>query len=190
MKTDRTLPVWLVASCIVSLVLSGCGSMDQLRNRKSVADLGGDRLNLPDRETDDARFNRESASVAWTDSWEEAVQRAEQEGKPILACFTGSDWCTYCKKLEAEVFNTEEFSGWAAERVILLKLDFPQKPRLPAEVAKQNEGLKARYSDRVSSFPTVLFLSSTGAVLSRVGYVPGGPKAWIRKAESGFTGTP
>ena len=63
----------------------------------------------------------------WTEDFEAAMKYAQTNQKLVLAEFTGSDWCTWCHKLEDEVFHTEPFQNWAAENVVLLKLDFPKK---------------------------------------------------------------
>ncbi len=62
---------------------------------------------------------------AWTESLQKAQQLSKDSGKPIMANFTGSDWCPYCISLEKEIFSTEAFKKWAADNVILLKVDFP-----------------------------------------------------------------
>ncbi|HBP19889.1 MAG TPA: hypothetical protein DEA08_19125 [Planctomycetes bacterium] len=116
----------------------------------------------------------------WTTSWQEAVAESKASGKVILADFTGSDWCGWCKRLHAEVFNTREFVAWAKERVILLELDFPSRKKQPDELKTQNEELQKRYG--IEGFPTVLLLDAEGKILGRSGYLPGGPKAWIKNA--------
>ncbi|NJR25047.1 MAG: thioredoxin family protein [Richelia sp. CSU_2_1] len=41
----------------------------------------------------------------------EAREVARAENKPILINLTGSDWCTWCIKIEKEVFSSKEFPG-------------------------------------------------------------------------------
>ena len=59
----------------------------------------------------------------WLTSWNDAAKASKESGKPILAAFTGSDWCGWCNKLHEEVFDTEAFKKWVAANVILLGLD-------------------------------------------------------------------
>lgn len=122
-----------------------------------------------------------TAETAWLTDWDEARRRARETGRPILVNFTGSDWCSYCVRLQREVFATPEFSGWAVENVVLLEIDFPRRP-LPDAQREHNEALQARFG--VRGFPTVLFLDADGDVLGRSGYVVGGPEAWIKNAEN------
>lgn len=90
---------------------------------------------------------------SWLVNVEEAYQLSKKTNKPILANFTGSDWCGWCKKLRAEVFNTPEFNKWAEENVILLELDFPRRTQLPTQQQQQNINLKQAF--QVTGFPTI-----------------------------------
>jgi len=94
-----------------------------------------------------------SVDETWLVNVEEAYALSKKTNKPILANFTGSDWCGWCKKLRAEVFNTPEFTKWAEENVILLELDFPRRTQLPAEQQQQNRSLQQAF--KVTGFPTI-----------------------------------
>ena len=123
-----------------------------------------------------SRDKKENQSQ-WLESYEEAVQLSKQTGKPILADFTGSNWCPPCMKLKKEIFETPTFKSWAAENVILLELDFP-RPNLQADwIKKQNYELSGRY--KIISYPTVLILDSEGRKQEEFGYMRGGPERWI-----------
>jgi protein disulfide-isomerase len=117
----------------------------------------------------------------WLDNFESAKQKAKQEGKAILACFTGSDWCPYCMKLETEILSKNEFKTWAKEKVILLMVDFPRTKPQKAEVAAQNAKLNAEY--QISGLPTVLFLSATGDKLGRTGYNSMPVEEWLKAGD-------
>ena len=121
------------------------------------------------------------AASEWPTSFAEASKQAKASGKVILADFTGSDWCGWCMKLKAEVFDTPEFKDWAAKNVILLELDFPKSKSQDDATKKQNDELLKKYG--VEGFPTIIFIKSNGDVLGKTGYMEGGPKAWIANAE-------
>ena len=89
----------------------------------------------------------------WLVNLEEAFQLSQKTGKPIMANFTGSDWCGWCKRLTASVFVQDEFKKWAAENVILLEVDFPRRKQLPANIQEQNAGLQQAF--QVRGYPTV-----------------------------------
>jgi len=138
-----------------------------------------------------AQFAAAMAAMMWAQSamaggWGQnhraAMAEAKRSGKPVLANFTGSDWCPYCIKLEKEVFDTDEFKKWAAENVVLLMLDFPQRTRQPAAIAKQNQALQEKYG--VGGFPTVLLLDADGEVLAKTGYFEGGAQHWIENIDA------
>ncbi|MFQ5845116.1 MAG: thioredoxin family protein, partial [Planctomycetota bacterium] len=118
----------------------------------------------------------------WLTDFEQAAAAAKQTGRPILADFGGSDWCSWCIRLKKEVFDTPEFRKWAGRSVVLLDVDFPRTKAQPEALKKHNAGLLDKYGIR--SFPTVLFLDHEGKVLGRSGYRQGGPAAWIDHAKS------
>jgi protein disulfide-isomerase len=117
----------------------------------------------------------------WIESYDTAIARSKTCGEPILADFSGSDWCPWCMKLRAEVFDTPEFKAWAKNRVILLLVDFPRVREIPEEQQEQNTALMDKY--KVTGYPTVLFLDDKGVVIGQLGYVQGGPKAWTAEAD-------
>ena len=122
------------------------------------------------------------AASGWMTDYEAAAKKSKETGKPILANFTGSDWCGWCIKLHKEVFNKAEFKTWAEENVVLLELDYPRRKKLDAEIKKQNGELKKKYAIR--GFPTVLLLDAEGKKIGKTGYRKGGPQGWTEHAQS------
>jgi thioredoxin-related protein len=118
----------------------------------------------------------------WHESIDQALQESSTTGKPVLALFTGSDWCKYCVMLKSDVFDSDSFGNWAKDRVILLSLDYPKRSLQSSQIQQQNEELSKRY--KISGYPTVLFLDSQGNV---IGKGPGhmkDPQAWINEANA------
>lgn len=89
----------------------------------------------------------------WLVKLDEAYAQSKKTGKPILANFTGSDWCGWCKKLTKSVFVHQEFKDWADENVVLLELDFPRRKQIPTEIRQQNASLQQAF--KVSGYPSV-----------------------------------
>lgn len=106
--------------------------------------------------------------VKWITSYEEAVNQSNATSKPILLFFTGSDWCSWCHKLEAETLNTQEFADVAGDKFIFVTLDFPSNPKLQKA---QNQELKKKYG--VVGFPTIVIVDSKGQKIGQVGYEEG-----------------
>ncbi len=89
----------------------------------------------------------------WHTQIEVAYQESQETGKPIMANFTGSDWCGWCKRLDKSVFIHKEFKDWAKKNVVLLELDYPRRKQVPSEIQQQNADLQRAF--QVRGFPTV-----------------------------------
>ena len=131
-----------------------------------------------------------SASIpGWLTNLEEANALSAKTGRPIMANFTGSDWCGWCKKLRREVFDTPEFQKWAAENVVLLELDYPRSFQIPENIRQQNQQLQQVFG--VRGYPTIWFFTLSNGddgkaninPLGKTGYVAGGPSAFIDVAK-------
>jgi len=122
-----------------------------------------------------------AAKEGWLDDLAKAKAQASAEGKRILLDFTGSDWCGWCKKLDAEVFSQQEFKDYAAKKLVLVEVDFPKGFKLPEATQKQNEALSKKY--KVQGYPTIIVTSPSGTKKGELGYMPGGPKAFIKALE-------
>ncbi len=114
--------------------------------------------------------------ITWFTNYDEAVKQARSTTKPIIMLFTGSDWCSWCIKLEAEVFNTAEFAEAAGDKFIFLKLDFPLNTTLSPDNIAQNKQLQKKFD--VSGFPTVVLLDAQQQQIGSAGYRPGGGKPY------------
>lgn len=130
----------------------------------------------------------QETALVWNTDMMKAVDKSIAEKKPLLLFFTGSDWCGWCKRLQAEVFEKPEFKDWATENVVLVELDFPRRSALPPELQKQNSELQQMF--QVRGYPTIWMVSPTKqenninfAKLGSTGYVAGGPRPWIASAD-------
>ena len=124
-----------------------------------------------------AGLTARAAGDGWITDFQEAKRLAAEKGLPILADFSGSDWCGWCIKLDREVFSQKAFKDYAKDNVILFLADFPQSRKQPDAVVKQNRELAKRYG--VKGYPTVLVLDKDGTVLKRAGYRRGGAEAYV-----------
>ena len=122
-----------------------------------------------------------SAKSGWLTNYAEAQEEAKSQNKLLLMDFTGSDWCGWCIMLEKEIFSKPEFKEYASKNLVLLELDFPRRKELPAEMMEQNQRLATKY--QVQGFPTIVVLDSSGKELAQLGYMRGGPTAFIAELE-------
>jgi thioredoxin-related protein len=116
--------------------------------------------------------------AGWMRDFDAAKQKAKETNRPILADFSGSDWCGWCIKLDKEVFSQDAFKEYAKENLVLLLLDFPRRTELPKAEAEQNQKLSEEYGIR--GFPTVLVLDAEGKELARTGYQRGGAETYVK----------
>ncbi len=100
-----------------------------------------------------AQNSYQPENEGWMVHLDKAYAESKKTGKPIMANFTGSDWCTWCKRLTRDVFVKQAFKTWADENVVLLELDFPRRKRLPEEIKKQNAGLQQAF--KIRGYPSV-----------------------------------
>ncbi|HZZ58364.1 MAG TPA: thioredoxin family protein [Opitutaceae bacterium] len=108
-------------------------------------------------------------------NWQGDLAAAQAEAarlhKPLLVDFTGSDWCGYCQKLEAEVMTTDAFRQFAG-RYVLVRIDFLRHHPQDDAVKKSHLALAERY--KIRGFPTLIVADASGRELRRVeGYDPG-----------------
>lgn len=97
--------------------------------------------------------NYEPAHEGWLISVEDAYKESQNTGKPIMAYFTGSDWCPPCRRFSAAVINQPEFNKWAKEKVVLLELDNPRRKAVPDEIRQQNQSMRQAFN--VTGVPTI-----------------------------------
>ncbi len=118
------------------------------------------------------------AQDAWIQDFAKAKAQAKAEKKDLLIDFTGSDWCSWCIKLDEEVFAHDAFKAAAPKSFVLVKLDFPQdESRVTPEIKAQNEKLGQQYA--IKGYPTILLTNADGVVYAQTGYQKGGPDKYV-----------
>lgn len=113
----------------------------------------------------------------WSEDLDQALEVAASSGKYVLVDFSGSDWCGWCKKLDAEVFKQDAFRTFAESNLVTVLIDFPRSKPQPAKRKKANGLLAEKYG--ISGFPTILLLSPSGDLVGRTGYKPGGAEPYV-----------
>ena len=117
--------------------------------------------------------------AGWLTDLSAAQALAKSSNRPILAVFSGSDWCKPCIMYEQEVFAKPEFVAYAKDKLVLAHFDFPRQKRNQPTAAqmKLNEAAAAQLN-REGDFPLAVIIAPDGKVLAKTGYIAGGPVAF------------
>ena len=117
--------------------------------------------------------------AGWLTDLSAAQAQAKATNRPVLAVFSGSDWCKPCIIYEQEVFAKPEFAAYAKDRLVLAHFDFPRQKRNQPTMAqvKLNEAAAAQLN-REGDFPLAVLIAPDGKVLAKTGYIAGGPTAF------------
>ena len=110
--------------------------------------------------------------LVWYTDITQIAKLSKETKKPVFGFFTGSDWCGWCLKLEADVISKPGFKEWAKKNVILMELDFPRTKQLPEALAQQNGSLQQFF--HVQGYPTVWIFNITQDSATRFNIIPKG----------------
>ena len=98
-----------------------------------------------------------------------AFALAQQTSKNILLVFSGSDWCIPCIQFNKKILSDSSFLQFAANRLVLLEADFPQRKKIAAPLRTQYDSLAAVFNPD-GAFPEVVLLSPDKKLMARVPY--------------------
>ncbi len=119
-------------------------------------------------------------------NFEEALQAAKTNARPIVLYFTGSDWCPPCMRMQQEIFSTEAFALFSNQNLNFVYLEFPRRKKISPEQEQHNFSLAKKYN--IEGYPTIILLSNQGAELARIEqYLSGGPQKlinWIQQNQA------
>ncbi len=123
-----------------------------------------------------------AADGMWRTDLPGALAQAKSENKLVLLDFTGSDWCRWCMKFEHDIIETDQFTKYANQKLVLVKLDFPSKTPQDPDLKKANAALAKQFD--IHGYPTYVLLDANGKELGRqVGYVWAGVSAFIAELD-------
>ena len=97
-------------------------------------------------------------AIPWVQSFSDGLAQARQSDRPMMIDFY-TDWCGWCKKLDAETYVNGQVIA-AAKDFVSVKVN--------ADVDRETA---SRY--KITGFPTILFTDAAGTEIHRViGYRP------------------
>ncbi len=118
----------------------------------------------------------------WLTDYDSALKKAKAENKVMMINFSGSDWCHWCIRLDEEVFSQQEFKKFAAEKLILMLIDFPMNKELDPKDKENNEKLASLFN--VGGFPTVMLVTHDNEVIAQTGYRSSGAANYVKYVDT------
>jgi thiol-disulfide isomerase/thioredoxin len=113
-----------------------------------------------------SRASDAKKDAVWHTEVQAALEASAASGKPVLAFFTGSDWCGPCKALHRILFEAPAFKDWAPQApVVFLEIDYKAKGLSPGRKAYVDEVNKT-YS--IGAWPTLLLLGENGKAYGKL----------------------
>lgn len=104
---------------------------------------------------------RDHTAFNWENSYDAGIERAQGEGRFAIV-YLHTDWCSYCKRMEAETFPDQRVREEASRYVWV---------RLNAE--KDAEGARLRRQYDVAGYPTFLVFDKRGRRIDQLeGFLP------------------
>ena len=108
-----------------------------------------------------------AAPGVWSMDMDAVMKQAKELKMPVLLLFTGSDWCGWCKKLDADILSKAEWKDFAKENLMLGYLDFPNdESKVPEAYRARNRKMSEKYE--VEGFPTLILVDAEGNEISKV----------------------
>jgi len=106
-------------------------------------------------ETEVSKLCGQSQGIAFKEgSWKDIQEMAQKENKPIFLDIYTS-WCGPCKLMSKQIFTKEEAGEFFNAHFINYKID-----------AEKGEGIEIAKTYKINSYPTCLFLTHDGKVVS------------------------
>ena len=100
---------------------------------------------------------RDGTLVDWHEWGEEAFAVAERAGKPVLCSLT-APWCEWCAEMDERAYSDPKLAANITESFVPVRVDVDRHPRV-----------RERYN--MGGFPTTVFLTPDGKVLSGATYL-------------------
>ena len=114
--------------------------------------------------------NHATVEIVWESDMPSALERARNEGKPVLVNFY-ADWCVWCKRLESTTLRDAKVATVLQNKVVPLSLDV------------DGDGRELSNEYRVDGLPTIVVLDAGGEEIGRIpGYMP--PDSFLERVES------
>lgn len=99
---------------------------------------------------------KERVSIVWYDNLDKAI-KISKDSKKVLMIDVWTDWCTWCKKLDAETYSDKKIIE-ESKKFVCLKIN-------PEKDSKGNDFIQPY---NITGYPTILFIEQDGSLLSSI----------------------
>jgi uncharacterized protein YyaL (SSP411 family) len=100
---------------------------------------------------------RDGTLVDWHEWGPKPFEAAERAGKPVLCSLT-APWCEWCRQMDERSYSDPKLAANIGESFVPIRVDVDRHPRI-----------RERYN--MGGFPTTVFLTPAGEVLSGATYL-------------------
>lgn len=100
----------------------------------------------------------------WKTDLDEAFREAADSNRNILLFFSVSDACDICRRLDHDVFQSDEFLQYAQDNLVLVKLDFKNQ----ASGDKSDQLLIVEKYNKDGFFPWVVVVNKHQKVVGKL----------------------
>lgn len=109
-------------------------------------------------------------AVDWR-SWDDGLARAKS-GKRYMVVDVYTDWCGWCRRMEADVYARRDVSEYLASKFVTVKLN-AESGELVHRGERSMSARTLASQFQVTGYPTTIFLTPDGERLANLpGYVP------------------
>ena len=102
----------------------------------------------------------------WTTDINAALAQAKKTDRPVLILFTGSDWCSWCKRLKKDTLDRKDFQKFAEEELVLVYYDFPSRKKIDAGLMSEQQKWQKKFG--VRGYPTTIIVDAKGNEIGRI----------------------
>jgi hypothetical protein len=147
-------------------------------------DAGGAKIHFEDLSEDYQKKYQYSPFRVWFTDYKMASKIVEKSDRPMLILIAGSDWevalpkgarpdpkkppVNKTQQLKSAVLDTNRFTKYAEQKLVLFEADMPKTKAQPPEIRKQNADLAAKFE--VAEPPAVFLLNVDGDQIGEVVY--------------------
>lgn len=107
----------------------------------------------------------EKSKLQWL-SFEKGIAEAKKSNKKMLVDVY-TDWCSWCKRMDAETYSNAAVASYLQEKYVLVKLNAESKTKQSYD-GKQYTEQELAGQFGVSGYPTTLFFKSDGTGITAV----------------------